>query len=290
MLFTAEDALGAVVRPRLQAAGADLDRVHLVENHIDGLAVGAYLDEATVEEIGRLVDQRGVRLVVIDPLVAFIPAGVDTHRDQTVRRVLAPLARLAERADVSILAIAHLKKSEASNLLGNVGGSVGFVNAARSVLLFGPDPDDAEGDTRVLVHVKSNWSPLAGALRFRIEAANAEGIETSVVHLVGDAGGISGWDVVQAQRGEKELMPRDRAKAFLLEHLTAGPAPGGETESIAASVGINPRTLRRAREALGVIVAQEHDASGRITGTTWRLPSSSPDGQAAPSGQAQPRA
>ena len=127
LVVSYEDAIAETLVPRLTAADADLDRVHFV-----GCSdVGRTLDLTRhLPDIDRLAREHGARLLYIDPLVAGMPAGeVSSHRDQDVRSVLAPIAMLAERQDLAVLATMHFSKSATSALLG-VGGSIGFVGAA----------------------------------------------------------------------------------------------------------------------------------------------------------------
>lgn len=102
---------------------------------------GTVLDlTAHLPQIDRLAQERDVRLLVVDPLVATMPAGkMSSHKDQDVRSVLAPLAYVAEQRDLAALGLMHFSKSATDALLG-VGGSIGFVGDARSVLIFGANP------------------------------------------------------------------------------------------------------------------------------------------------------
>ena len=99
----------------------------------------------------------------MDPLVAGLPRGeINSHRDQDVRLVLAPLAALAVRRDLAKVLTMNSSKSATSALIG-AGGSIAFVGAARSILVFGTDPNDergAEGPKRILAHAKCNVGRL----------------------------------------------------------------------------------------------------------------------------------
>ena len=182
LVATAEDNFDSVVWGRLVAAGADMDRVHRVhvEDH-DGEELLTLPDdvaeiEARCEELA--ARGRPVALVVVDPVTAFIGGGVDTHRDAAVRRVLAPLAGLAERQGLAVLGVAHLNKDRAAKLLARVGGSVAFGAAPRSVLAFARHPDDSDGEQgieRVIVHAKSNYGRYAPSLAARIESRDCRG-------------------------------------------------------------------------------------------------------------------
>ena len=81
-----------------------------------------------------------VALVTLDPLVAFIDDGINTHRDHHVRRVLAPLADLAESTGAAVVVVIHTNKGEGNDPLMRISGSIGFSGAARSVLLAADDP------------------------------------------------------------------------------------------------------------------------------------------------------
>jgi predicted ATP-dependent serine protease len=115
LIVSYEDGLADTLRPRIEAAGADLTRVHFIERvveHSDRGAVETLL--ALPEHIAEL-EQRiralDARLVVIDPLMAAISAKVDAHKDQDVRRVLAELRNLAERTGAAVVAVRHLRKA-----------------------------------------------------------------------------------------------------------------------------------------------------------------------------------
>jgi RecA-family ATPase len=141
VLLTAEDGLADTIRPRLDAAGADTSKI---------LSLATVTDEngherllSIPEDLGLL--EKGIRrvearLVVVDPLMAFLSGETNSHRDQDVRRALAPLARLAERTGACVLVIRHLNKAAANNPLYRGGGSIGIIGAARMAFVVGKDP------------------------------------------------------------------------------------------------------------------------------------------------------
>ena len=177
LLVTLEDHLSSVVKPRLLAAGADVDRVPIVTVKVDGLDDLVTLPD-DISAIEERVREHDARLLIVDPIVAALSGNIDAYRDHEVRRAFAPLAQLAERCDLAVVAVMHLTKAQTGDLLGRVSGSVAFTAAARSVLAFARDPDDPGGDTgdnRVIVHVKSNWG--AGH-RFSLGLRNATSVAT----------------------------------------------------------------------------------------------------------------
>jgi AAA domain len=168
LIATAEVSLAATVRPRLEAAQADLERVAFVAMQADdGLPIGLSLPD-DVGELEQLVQDNCASLLVVDPRTAHLPADVNSWRDQSVRLALAPLHGLAERQRCAVVVIAHLNKALSVEPLRRIGGSVGIPAAARSVLLLARDPDDGD-NRRVLAHVKCNVGPPAASLLYELE-------------------------------------------------------------------------------------------------------------------------
>src|SRR5439155_20255171 len=159
----------------------------------------------------------------------------------------------AEETAATVNAIVHLNKSQVSHVLGRVCGSVGFVAAARSVLLLGPDPEDTEGPTRVLAHAKSNLSPLAPALRLRIEERHVgqPPIRTSALVWCGEAQGVSASDLI-APEAPEEPSKRTEARQAILELLGGGPVEAKAAEAELNRRGVATRTWKRAQRELGV--------------------------------------
>ena len=169
-IASAEDSREHTLVPRLEAAGADLSRVQFLVMQKDGFDVGLTLPE-NVGELDLHVAGQSARLVIVDPIMAHLATGLDSHRDHSVRRALAPLHRLATDHGCSVLAIGHLNKAPSGDIFSRVGGSVGLTAAARSILLATPDPDAPGNDSkRVVSHAKSNLGRLAPALRIEVES------------------------------------------------------------------------------------------------------------------------
>ena len=249
-----EDPAAQRLVPMLMAANADLDRVHLV----GCTTAGAVLDLTRhLPEIDQLAADHGARLIIVDPLVATLPAQkVDSHRDQGVRSVLAPLASLAERRDLAALGLMHFSKSAVDALLG-VGGSIGFVGAARSVLVFGADPGDErgeEGPARVLAHRKCNLgrrqkSRAVHVLAKIVDTDSGEVIETSGV-VLGDEVDVDADELVRVR--DRSEPPIVQATKFLRHLLSDGPHRATEIHDLAADDGISEKTLKRAKRDLNV--------------------------------------
>jgi len=273
LLATAEDSISATVRPRLEAADADLDRVQIVRLLHEGVEEGLRLPD-DVGELSRLVSENGARLVVVDPLMAHLPENVNSWRDQSIRRALAPLHYLAEANGCAVIVVAHLNKAAGTDALYRIGGSIGIGGAARSVLLFARDPDDPEGEQgsqRVLAHVKCNVAEKAPALAYRVERTLLSGdqqIQTAKLSALGEVE-TSSADLLGRQ-DQDEAPARSEAEEFLSTVLSDGAVPAKQVMDQAREAVIAEKTLRRAKAKLGVKAVQLH---GRPHGGwAWQLP------------------
>ena len=169
LLLASEDDASDTLRPRLEAAGADLNRVYLWETIVsDDVSRLPALPEDT-GTLASVVVEADVKLVVVNPLMSFLSPRIDAWKDAEVRRVLTPLAVLAADLGIAVVAVRHWTKSPTLNPLHRGSGSIAFSAAARSVLMVGQHPED--DDLRVLVSLKSNLGPRPPALAFEIEQA-----------------------------------------------------------------------------------------------------------------------
>ena len=155
IIVSFEDAAEEGLRPRLQAAEADLQLVQ--QPVLGGEALGAVTLPQDVGELTRLVVEVGARLVVIDPVSAAIDVAFDAHKEQHVRSVLAKLAAMAEEHDCAVAMVGHLNKAASTEPYIRISGSTAFWNASRSCVLVVGDPD---GDERLIAQRKSNYARL----------------------------------------------------------------------------------------------------------------------------------
>lgn len=178
LLMSAEDGLADTVRPRLDAAGADVTAVHAIEGvpitEEDGERTLRPPNLADIAGIEEAIIRTGARLLVIDVVMAYLPMGTDSHKDQDIRRVLSGLAALADRTGCTVLLLRHLNKAKGGDPLYRGGGSIGIVGAARAGFLVAPDPEDAE--RRVLASVKSNLGPPPESLAYRLVESGDRGV------------------------------------------------------------------------------------------------------------------
>jgi RecA-family ATPase len=225
-----------------------------------------------LERLQEAISRCDAALVVIDPLVAYLAAEVNAHRDQDVRRALAPVAWVAHRTGAAVLVVRHLTKSAGgSNAVRRGGGSIGIIGAARSGLLVAADPDDEE--RRVLAPTKANLARLSPSLLYRIVSA---GEHASAVEWLGETPYRADDLLAEADRREHRGA-MEEAVDFLRQALAEGPIPSRTVWEESEAAGIARITLRRAKDRLGV----RHVREGFGPGATvrWELP-----GSRAPSG------
>jgi hypothetical protein len=267
LLLSAEDGLADTVRPRLDAAGADVTAVHAVEGvPIVGQDGEITLRPPTLADVRALelaVIDTGAKLIVVDVIMSFLPSGTDSHRDQDVRAVLGRLSGLADRTGCSVLLLRHLNKASGRDPLYRGGGSIGIVGAARSGLLVAADPDDPE--RRVLASVKCNLGPPPDSLAYRLVGTD---LGVARVQWEGSTG-HSAADLLRPRDSDDETESRNEAERWLEDYLlAAGAATSKDAKRDAAKDGIAERTLHRARQKLGVTIS--HRGYPRVT--WWQLP------------------
>jgi hypothetical protein len=269
ILLSAEDDIGDTIRPRLEAAGADLARCWVLPDvHPEGEPPRPPELPADLFLLEDLVKSKAAALVVIDPLMAFLSGQVDSHRDQDIRRVLASLGYMANRTSAAVVIVRHMNKGTGSALYRG-SGSIGIVGAARAGLLVAPDPDD-EG-RRVLAMTKSNLAKMPDALAYRL--VNDERYEVARVVWDGASKHTAG-DLVRARVDEDEAPALAEAVRVLKEILADGPLPAGNVKRLAATGGVAERTLQRARHALGVSARRQGFGPGAFY--VWAMPADPP--------------
>lgn len=183
VLLANEDGLSDTIRPRLEAAGADVSRVHHFDGvdvrDDDGQVVGVRPPTLPddVGELEALVVATGARLVVVDVWNAYLSPRLDSYKDQQMRVALAPLGDMAARRGVLVLLLRHIPKSQrrAGQAIEAGSGSMGIVGVARAQLVVGIDPEDETGQRRVLAMGKSNLGPKPAARTYRIESDDDRG-------------------------------------------------------------------------------------------------------------------
>ena len=236
---TAEDGLADTVKPRLEAAGADCSKVLVIDESEQGLS----MSDLRIEEA---IKQTGAKLVILDPIQAYLGSGVDMHRANEIRPVMKHLGDIAEKYNCAIILIGHMNKASGSKSTYRGLGSIDFQATARSVLIVGIVKDDPT--CRVIAHDKSSLAPEGQSSAFRLDKDNGfmwEGpIELSVEELLS---------------GEPKITKLKAAIDFLTDFLSDGPKPSTEICDAAEADGIKKRTLFTAKEKLEISATKVSD-------------------------------
>lgn len=167
LILSAEDSVSDTIKPRLQAAGADLTRIKALHELLDheGKPVDQTMD-TLIPRLRTMLEQHRFKLVIIDVLMAYLGSSTDSHKDQDIRaNVMSPLKQIAETYDCAFLLLRHLNKGQGSALYRG-GGSIGISGAARSVMAAVPEASD--GDWNLLGPVKLNIGIMPQSLRYRL--------------------------------------------------------------------------------------------------------------------------
>lgn len=259
-----EDDAGAVLVPRLLAAGADLDYVYI---HGDDAGDGLLTLPDDVGSFSAALEDRGSKLVIIDPLPDALREGLKDNNNGDVRKGIVPLHRMAQELGTAVLGVTHPNKGS-SDAANKVMGSKAWRSVPRAVLIYGRDPDDLNGPTRVVAVSKANYAGKSSR-RVKIESVGVDGVEHPQPRAeIAGATEYTDADLIVASVGAakggpvKEQTQVERAEALLYRLLEHG---GGEIDAKTAYVagdaeGIPEATMRRARQNIG--------ATG---GRTWKL-------------------
>lgn len=231
---TAEDGLSDTVKPRLIEAGADLDRVLVIDDSDVQLTLSD-------ERIEKAIIENNARLVIIDPIQAYLGADVDMNRANEVRPIFMRLGQVAQRTGCAILLIGHLNKAAGMQSLQRGLGSIDIAAAVRSVMFIGKLKHDPT--MRILTHEKSSLAPPGVSLAFSL----------------GDEGGfrwVGEYDIT-ADEMLSGIEPQRETKTQQAKDLICTLLAGGkqvlseDIDKAALERGIPGRTVRDAKRELG---------------------------------------
>jgi hypothetical protein len=257
LLLNAEDDPGNTIRPRLEAAGANLHRVHLFDRLELGNITRPPVLPTDLEMIKSNIKAFGITLVIVDPFLAYLDGGIDAHKDQDVRRCLHVLKEIAAETGAAILLIRHLNKLGHNTAMYRGGGSIGITGAARSALIVGRHPD--QPDLRVIASTKSNLGPPPRSLMYQLESVGnvariAWGAETD----------LTANDILFHPSAQKRTVGSQAAEA-IKELLADGSIDSTTLDERLAGQGYSKSAIKEGRK-LAKVEAVKEQFSGK-----WRV-------------------
>ncbi len=269
LLLAAEDDLADTVRPRLNAANADANRVVALQGvrtrERDGRTTTSCITLADLDAIDAALTQMpDCKLLIVDPIGSYLGGRTDSHRDNEVRAVLAPLAELAARRSVAVVVVCHTRKGGANTHADDaVMGSVGFVGLARAVHHIVADPEDGPKQRKLLLPGKCNLAPPQTGFAFRVEGRPPHVLWEGPVGQTAD-------EVLSAvsRPGPEPACLRD-AGEWLQSVLAHGARLAKEIQDEAVNgEGLSVATLRRAQKATRVVAYRPENPGP----WWWKLP------------------
>ena len=251
---TAEDGIEDTIKPRLEKAGADCSMIRVIDETDKELSM-------TDDRLEQAIIETKARLIILDPIQAYIGATVDMHRANEIRPVLKHLGIIAEKHNCAIILIGHMNKASGSKSTYRGLGSIDIQATARSVLLVARLRD--KPNIRIMAHDKSSLAPTGDAIGFEMTEDNGMvcigPYDITIDELLSGNEG----------RGEKKL---DIAENFIKEYIgTNNVIPSNEIMMEAAKRGIKRNTLLSAKKKLGIISDKQKAEDGTIY-WTWVMP------------------
>ena len=269
LLMSAEDGLADTIAPRLKAALADLSMINALtlvplktkDGTIQQVPPALPRD---IEHVELAIREHGARLVIIDPLNAFLGGEIDSYKDQDVRRALMPLSMLAEKTRCTFILVRHLNKGDGTKAIYRGGGSIGIGAASRAEFLVDRDPDDSE--RRVFAPVKFNLGPKPPALAYRL--INDPLYDTAYVEWEPEPVDVSA-DVLVGLPGSRFPKKRSPASEWLEGILAQGPLYATDIYQQGEEFGHSESQLKRAKQPLHVDTWKDNTPGGAWI---WGLP------------------
>jgi putative DNA primase/helicase len=275
LILAGEDEADDTIIPRLQAGGADLSKIHIVESVAvtDGKGQTVAEREAQLDIDLQAIEETlkrnpNIRLVIVDPLSNYL-GDTNMNREQEVRRrVLIPLKTLAARCNVAVLAVMHLNKSSDASAIHRIGGAVAFAGVARAVWLFLEDPTDK--DKHLMLRVKGNIAKRIGGLRYRILAKTVlvEGTPEyqPYIEWEGETDQVASDVLIGGKPVGRPSEKVASAEEWLSSFLSKGSETAADVKKHGSKQGHTWRTIERAKTSLGIVV----EKAGSVW--EWSLP------------------
>lgn len=255
ILLSAEDDLGDTIKPRLQAAGANMSRIVSLEaiqvKCDDEIQNKMFSLSTNLNQLKKtMLAVENCKLIIIDPITAYCGA-TDSHKNAEVRGLLAPLSELASEMGVAVLAVSHLNKSNNGPAIYRMMGSLAFVASARAA--YGVVADKGDPKRRLFLPIKSNLAPAIGGLAFSIEGVELRNAAHEYVapSVVWEPGTIE-VSIEELMGGSNEDQEeRNDAIDWLKAELKGERVHSSEILYRGKQHGFGEKVLRKAFKALG---------------------------------------
>jgi putative DNA primase/helicase len=271
LILSAEDDPEDTIRPRLEAAGANLDKVFILDairvDRQDGPGKRGFDLTMDIAKMGALLHVlNDAALVIIDPITAYL-GDADSHKNAEVRALLAPLSEMAAAQRVAVIAVSHLTKSSGMDALLRVQGSIGFAAAARAVWGVAKDKDNPA--RRLFMPLKNNLGTDTNGFAYSVEGVRLPESDIETSHVMWENQPVT--QSAEEVFGESDLSNDEKgavfeAKLFLRDLLRHGPVDSRQIELDARGAGHAMTTLRRAAKEMNLRIAK--DGFGK--GAPWK--------------------
>lgn len=251
---TAEDGLEDTIKPRLEQAGADCSKIRVIDESEKELTMSD-------ERLEQAIIETRAKLIILDPIQAYIGATVDMHRANEIRPVLKRLGVIADKYQCAIILIGHMNKASGTKSTYRGLGSIDIQATARSVLLVARLRD--KPNIRIMAQDKSSLAPAGDSIGFELTESN--GFEYIGAYDITVDELLSG----QEGRGKKKF---DIAISFISEYFkTVSEVSSNQIEEDAALQGIKRNTLQTAKKKLGIVADKRKQSDGKQY-WIWSMP------------------
>ena len=250
---TGEDGLADTLRPRFESLGADLNKIFIIDESENALSF------KDLERLEAVIKRHSPKLLVFDPIQAYLGADVDMNRANQIRPVMKQLGNLAAQYKTAIVLIGRLNKNAGGKAIYRNIGSIDLPAVARSMLLVGCDQDDKS--KRAVIQTKSSLSVAGPAMGFSLDVDN--GFQwTSLSDLTEEK--LLGMGRVHTGKSEN-------AESILRAMLSDGPKPVKEImQAVMAEVGCSEKTVQNASKSLSIQSIPVREAN-KIAHYLWSM-------------------
>ncbi|MCI8319075.1 MAG: AAA family ATPase [Lachnospiraceae bacterium] len=254
--LTTEDGLGDTIKARMRVCGADMKKVFSVETGKASLTYDS-------PEIEKFMQEKRPALMIFDPFQSYI-GSIDMNAPNQTREKLNHIAELAEKYNVAVVLICHFNKNQKGDAITRILGSTDIVGISRSYMAIGNVPDN-EGDEEIkfMSHEKSSLAKRGKTILFQIDPAKG-----GIVYCGENALTMDDYTAIRNKGRNRSAPALEAAKNFIIQQMPEGKRPAKEIYKLAEAAGFSERTLRSAKEEIGVIVKR----CGYPAQSIWYLP------------------